>query len=184
MQEDVDYKLEITKESAMRETVRWILSILVCLILATLINNVLIVNARVPSQSMESTIMTGDRFIANRLAYVSHGPQFQEVIVFYAPDEIDTLFVKRVIGTPGDTVEIIDGVVYVNGEVIDEPYLNEEMRRESYGPYVVPENSYFVLGDNRNHSSDAREWFHTYVTDDMIVGEAMFTYFPKIKDID
>lgn len=183
MQDEVDYHFKVTKKSAFSEIVSWILTIVVCLALATFINNVIIVNARVPSQSMESTIMTGDRFIANRLAYTFNEPKFQDVIVFYAPDEPDTLFVKRVIGTEGDTVEIVDGVVYVNDVAIDEPYLNEKMNG-SYGPYVVPNDSYFVLGDNRNHSDDSRAWLNTYVTNDMIVGQAMFTYLPKIKDID
>lgn len=183
MKEDVDYHLEVTKDGVIIGIVKWVFTIVICILLSMLINNFLIVNAKVPSESMETTIMTGDRFIANRLAYVFNEPEMLDVIVFYAPDEPETLFVKRVIGKPGDTIEIVDGMLYVNDEIIEEPYLKEEMQG-TFGTYVVPEDSYFVLGDNRNCSNDSRYWFNTYVTNDMIVGEAQFSYFPRIKDID
>ena len=143
------------------------------------LNNFVIVNARVPSGSMENTIMTGDRLVGNRLAYVFGEPQRGDIVIFRAPDKESELYVKRVIGLPGDTVNILDGKVYINGnkEPLDEPYLPEAMIG-NYGPYEVPAKSYFVLGDNRNNSGDSRFWRNKYVRADKILSEASFRYFP------
>lgn len=179
MEDNTDYNLKMDKKDFIKEILTWVVMILGCLLMAEFINSFIIVNARVPSASMENTIMTNDRLIANRFAYTFGDPEMGDIIVFVAPDEPDKLFVKRVIGTPGDTVQIIDGVLYINGEAIDEPYLKEPMAG-SYGPYVVPDESYFMLGDNRNNSLDSRYWLNTFVPEDTILGEAMFTYYPRI----
>lgn len=179
MEDNTDYNLKMDKQSIIKEIVTWIVMIIGCLLMAKFINSFIIVNARVPSASMENTIMTNDRLMANRLAYNFSDPEMGDIIVFIAPDEPEKLFVKRIIGTPGDTVEIIDGTLYVNSEAIDEPYLKEPMYG-SYGPYVVPEDNYFMLGDNRNNSLDSRYWFNTYVPEDTILGKAMFTYIPRL----
>ena len=85
------------------------------------------------------------------------------------------------IGTPGDTVEIIHGVTYVNGEVLEEPYLKETPKDKNFGPYEVPEDCYFVMGDNRNNSNDARFWKNTYVKRDAVLGKALFCYWPPSR---
>lgn len=147
-----------------------------------IINNVLLINARVPSESMEKTIMTGDRFFGNRLAYLFSDPERFDIVVFKYPDDESQLFVKRVIGLPGETVEIKEGKVYINGS---ETPLDDSFTPETpigdYGPYVVPEDSYFMLGDNRNHSGDSRFWKQPYVEKEKIVGKAILRYFPGIK---
>jgi signal peptidase I len=107
--------------------------------------------------------------------FLFHGPQRGDVIVFKYPKDPSRDFIKRVIGVPGDTVSIHDGTVYVNGSALDEDYLDETTR----GPLqdtVVPEDSYFVMGDNRSNSSDSRSW--GFVPEENIIGKAMFSYWP------
>ncbi len=184
MEEEIDYNLKMDKESFIKEVISWIFTFVACIIAAKIITSFIIVNARVPSASMENTVMTNDRLIANRLAYTFSKPERFDVIVFVAPDEPDKLFIKRIIGVPGDTVEIVNGTLYINDELIEEDEYVKETMYGSYGPYVVPEGYYFMLGDNRNNSLDSRYWFNTFVSEDAILGEAMFTYFPSIHNID
>ena len=130
---------------------------------------------------MENTIIPGDRLIGNRLAYLSSGPERGDIIIFYYPDNEEETYVKRVIGLPGDTVRIENAQVFINEEEtpLEEPYLKEEWTVAT-GPYTfeVPEGCYFVMGDNRNDSWDARYWTNTYVAEEKILGKAIFTYWP------
>ena len=160
---------------------------IVTFIIAKLITTFVILNGHVPSGSMENTIMTGERIIANRLAYNENKlPQRGDIVVFPSPDDkangVIKYYVKRVIGLPGETVEVKDGKVYINDTPIDEPYIAEEPRRNS-GPYTVPEGHYFMMGDNRNHSGDSREWTHTYVPREDIIGKVVFKYSLNIKNL-
>ena len=122
------------------------------------------------------------RVHGNRLAYLFDDPERFDIVVFKYPDDESQLFVKRVIGLPGETVEIKDGKVYINGSQtpLDDSFTPETPTGD-YGPYVVPEGSYFMLGDNRNHSGDSRFWKQPYVEKEKIVGKAIFRYFPGIK---
>ena len=129
---------------------------------------------------MENTIMTHDRLIALRTAYWFSEPKRGDIVVFHYPDNEEELYIKRVIGTPGDIVEGKDGVVYVNGEALEEPYIKEPAE-EDFGPYQVPKESYFMLGDNRNHSRDSRDWENTYVKKNKILGKAFLRYYPNFK---
>lgn len=158
----------------------WIKTIGIAFVLAMAINHFVIVNATVPTGSMEKTIMTNDRIIAFRLAYLFEGPERGDIIVFRLPDDEKMLYVKRVIGLPGDTVEIKDGNVYINGsqEALDEPYINS-VPNGSFGPYTVPEEHYFMMGDNRNNSLDSRYWTNKYVDKDKILGKVFMRYYPN-----
>ena len=139
---------------------------------------IFLINANVPTGSMNDTIPTGSRILGTTFAYWFGGePERGDIIVFEHPDE-HVLYVKRVVGIPGDTVEIKGGVTYVNGEVYDEPWLKETPTENDYGPYIVPEDSVFCLGDNRNNSSDARFWKTTFVSYDLIKGKAYLLYWP------
>ena len=129
---------------------------------------------------MENTIMTHDRLIALRTAYWFSEPKRGDIVVFHYPDNEEELYIKRVIGTPGDIVEGKDGIVYVNGEALEEPYIKEPAE-EDFGPYKVPKESYFMLGDNRNHSGDSRDWENTYVKKNKILGKAFLRYYPSFK---
>ena len=113
-----------------------------------IVNNVMLRNAKIPSESMEDTIMTGDRIFGNRLAYINKDPQRFDIVIFKYPDDETQLFIKRVIGLPGETVEIRDGKVYIDGSEtpLDDSFTPEPPQGD-WGPEVVPEGSYFMLGD-------------------------------------
>lgn len=172
----------VVKNSIWKELWEYIKMIIFVIVVVLIVNNVLLINARVPSESMEKTIMTGDRFFGNRLAYLFNDPERFDIVVFKYPDDESQLFVKRVIGLPGETVEIREGKVYINGSdtPLDDSF-TPETPMGNYGPYVVPEGSYFMLGDNRNHSGDSRFWKQPYVEKEKIVGKAIFRYFPGVK---
>ena len=172
-------KKKITKEDIIKETVSWIETIVFAVVFAFLITTFLIVNAKVPSASMETTVMTGDRLIANRLSYKLSKPERYDIVVFKFPDDESKLYIKRIIGLPGDTVNIRNGHVYINDstEPLREDFLHEPMRTED-ATFVVPEGHYFMMGDNRNHSSDSRFWENKFVAEDKILGKAAFRYFP------
>lgn len=166
------------KKKKMNPILEWVLIIVVALAAALFINFVIIINSVVPSGSMETTIMTNSRMMGLRVTYWFSDPVQGDIVVFKYPDDPSQTFVKRVIGTPGDVVQIIGGVTYVNGEVLDEPYLHETPAPRDFGPYKVPENSYFMMGDNRNNSHDSRFWKNTYVPRENVLGKALFVYWP------
>ena len=167
------------KTSVGKELFQWVLVIIGAVILAFLIDTYVIVNAQIPSGSMENTIMTGDRVFGNRLAYKFSDPKRFDIIIFKYPDDESQLFIKRIIGLPGETVEIHDGNIYINGS--DTPLEDVDIKEPmegSFGPYTVPEGCYFVMGDNRNNSRDSRYWENTFVSEDEILGKAVLRYWP------
>ena len=166
----------------MEELWEYIKMIIFVVMVVFVINNLLLINARIPSESMENTIMTGDRIFGNRLAYLSHDPERFDIVIFKFPDDESQLFIKRVIGLPGETVEILDGKVYIDGSdtPLDDSFTAETPTGD-FGPYVVPEGSYFMLGDNRNCSRDSRYWIQPFVQKDKILGKAVLRYFPSPK---
>jgi len=171
-EEEVDWKKEIKS---------FAFTFLITIAIVFLLKNFVIINATVPTGSMENTIMPGDNLLGFRLAYVTEEPARGDIIFFYFPDDETQKYVKRIIGLPGETVTILDGKIYINDatEPLEEPYLKEEWTKGT-GPYVfeIPEDSYLCLGDNRNRSADAREWNNPYVAKEKIIGKALFTYFP------
>ncbi len=171
-------KKGITNEEITTEIKEWIIVIEIAVILAVILNMFLVVNAVIPSASMETTIMTGDRIFGNRLAYINSDPKRGDIVIFRFPDDEKQLFIKRVIGLPGETLFIQDGKVYINGSEtpLDEPYVNGEPLGD-YGPVTVPEGAYFMLGDNRNNSADSRYWNNPFVYRDKILGKAFFRYY-------
>ncbi len=154
--------------------------IVIPVLLALFCSKVLIVNATIPSGSMENTIRPGDRVIGSRLSYLYHGPERGDVVIFRFPDDESQVFIKRVVGLPGETLRIVDGRVYMNDSEtpLKEIYLKEAPRGNS-GPFKVPEDSYFVMGDNRNHSHDSRYWENHYVKKEEILAKAVFRYYPR-----
>ena len=165
--------------SMMEELWEYVKMIVFVVVIVFIINNVLLINARIPSESMEKTIMTGDRIFGNRLAYMTKDPERFDIVIFKFPDDESQLFIKRIIGLPGETVEIHDGHIYINGS--DTPLEDVETKdymEGTYGPYTVPDDCYFVMGDNRNNSKDSRFWVNTFVSKDEILGKAAFRYWP------
>ena len=153
-----------------REIAGWVLTIAIAVIAAKLINEKVIIKAEVPTGSMENTIMTGDCVLGFQLAYTFSEPKRGDIVMFPWPDNPEVTYVKRIIGLPGETLEIKDGAVYINGNVLHEDYLKEEMLGE-YGPYEVPEGCYFMMGDNRNPSADSRKWKNTYLKREDIIAK-------------
>ncbi len=175
-----DKKKRRKRAKIIKELASYAIVILAAFILASVTNRFLIVNARIPTGSMIPTIMEGDRIIGNRIAYMSSEPKRGDIIVFYYPDDETEKYVKRIIGLPGETVYIADGLVYIDGQPLDESdYLTITTAGVS-GPFVVPEDSYFVMGDNRNSSWDSRFWKNTFVHKDKIIAKAEFCYYPSL----
>ena len=159
----------------LKEIISWVLVFIVAFGLATFINKVIIFKVEVPSGSMEDTILIGDRVITFRLAYLISNPKRGDVIVFPYPDDEKVDFIKRIIGLPGETIEGKEGLVYIDGKPLEEPYVKDKIDSD-FGPYVVPENGYFMMGDNRNNSEDSRYWEHKFVSRDKIKGKAVLKY--------
>ena len=134
----------------------------------------------VDGPSMEPSFYTGQRVIVSRVNYLLGEPERGEIIVFESPDRpgIDPPLIKRVIGLPGDVVEIRDALVYVNGALLDEPYINEACNPGNCPNDVweLADNEFFVMGDNRNRSRDSRRFGP--ITHDHIIGEALVRYWP------
>lgn len=165
-----------------KELFSWVQILVIAALIAFVLNTFIIANSRVPSPSMENTIMTGDRVIGSRLTYLFKEPQRGDIVIFHFPDDESIYYVKRIIGVPGDIVDIKDGHVYLNNSPtpLDEPYIKEPMDIEAPLHYEVPEDSYFMMGDNRNDSADSRRWQHTFVKKEKIIAKVMFRYFPSI----
>jgi len=152
--------------------------IVVSVIFAFIITKFVIINAEVPSGSMRNTIVEDDRLIGFRLAYTFSEPKRGDIVIFKYPDNESENYVKRVIGTPGDVIEIKEGHVYVNGEMLEEDYILESMEDDGeVHTYVVPHDCYFMLGDNRNNSKDSRYWTNTFVNKKKILAKVSFRYY-------
>lgn len=178
-----DVKKKSRKSHIMREIASYIFIVAAAFALACLCNRFLIVNARIPSGSMIPTITQGNRIIGNRLAYINSEPRRGDVVVFYYPDDESQKFIKRIIGLPGETIFISDGVVYIDGQPLDESaYLTVETYGVS-GPFTIPDDCYFMMGDNRNSSNDSRFWTNHFVHKDKIIAKALFCYYPSFHAI-
>jgi signal peptidase I len=136
-----------------------------------------VARVRVENISMKPTLLPGEFLLVNKMAYKFSGMQRGDIVVFHNPQKITEDFIKRLIGLPGDTVEIKDGVVIVNQVPLIEPYIMELPNYQ--GRWQVPAGSIFVLGDNRNSSSDSHAW--GFVPLDNIMGKAIAVYWPLQK---
>lgn len=138
----------------------------------------ILMNGFIPSESMDPTLKVGDGIIVNRFSYLNDGPERGDIVVFTSEEYNNEYLIKRVIGLPGDTIEIKDGGCYVNGCRLVESYAVgvTEVSPNGREHFVVPEGEYFLLGDNREGSADSRWWADPYIEADAIVGEAVFQY--------
>ena len=132
----------------------------------------------IPSGSMEGTIRTGDFVLGTRYDIGEGDIERYDILVFALPDEPDTVYIKRVIGLPGETVVVCDGSVYADGVRLDDSFVKNPMNTKGDGTYVVPDGCYFVMGDNRNQSDDSRFWTEKYVPVENVEGKAKFIIFP------
>ena len=192
------------KKTTAREILEWILTIASAVILVLPIRAFAFEFVRVDGESMEDTLTDGQILFVSKFDYASvwfyfpwqddeiqekaarittgGDPQRFDVVICRYPGRGSTLFVKRVVGLPGDTVELRDGYLYVNGEKYGEPYISDAFRggwRNTFGPCTVPEGHFFVLGDHRNNSNDSRAV--GAIPRDMIIGHARSVLFPFSK---
>lgn len=147
------------------------------LLFGMLLNKYMIANAQVPTSSMETTVMAGDRILVNRLSYLFGEPERGDIVTFIYPDDGETLYLKRILGLPGETIEGRGGTIYIDGEPLEQDY-TDEVSYDRFGPFQVPEGAYFMMGDNRNDSWDSRYWEHKFVKKEDIIGKAAVSYFP------
>jgi len=180
------------EKSVIRE---WVEAIAIAVVLALVIRTFAVQAFKIPSGSMESTLLIGDHILVNKFIYgikipftsirvlPIKKPQRGEVIVFIYPVDKKKDFIKRVVGIEGDTVEIQDKKVFINGSPAESPFAvntdndimpGDVQPRDNYGPVVVPEDSLFVMGDNRDHSYDSRYW--GFVNLEKIKGKAFMIY--------
>ena len=179
--EDNKNKKKMDKKSIIKEIRDYVCLIILAFVLAFLMNKFVYANAQVPTGSMIPVVEPGDRLIVNRLAYLFEEPKRGDIVMFAFPDDEKDNYLKRIRGLPGEKVEIKDGLVYINDskKPLDEPYINDPPNG-NYGPYNVPEGCYFMLGDNRDESKDARFWENKFVKKEKIVGKAWLKYYPHI----
>jgi len=157
--------------------VRELLETILPAILIALLLNVFVGQAtRVQGQSMEPNLHTDQRLVVEKLSYRFHGPSRGDVVVIRVPSQGEELLIKRVVGLPGETVETREGQVYIDGQLLDEPYTNGSTRSGRTGRVVVPPLHVFVMGDNRDHSNDSRAFGPVPI--DNIVGRAWLSYWP------
>ena len=174
------------RRKILKEVFGWLRCLVLAVIIGFILNNAVIANAVVISASMENTIMTDSRIMGLRVTYYFSAPQRYDIILFTPPDDKSSVpYVKRIIGLPNEKVEIRNGKVYINDSdaALDDSFIKEEARGD-YGPFFVPDNSYFVLGDNRNNSLDSKNWTNKYVPKDMILGRVYLEYYPSLIILD
>jgi signal peptidase I len=168
----------------------------VALVIALIVRTLLLQAFRIPSSSMENTLLIGDHIFVNKVLYGYHipftkgrvlsfsHPKRGDIVVFVFPEDKSKDFIKRVVGVPGDTVEVRDKVVLINGEPQKEPYTRFAdgaaidtfaRQRDNMPPVTVPPAKYFMMGDNRDRSYDSRFW--GFVDEDALIGKALFIYF-------
>ncbi len=169
----------------LRDALLDILETLLLSVVLFLAINAISARVRVEGSSMEPSFHDGEFVIVSRLNYRFGSPDYGDVVVFHYPGNPKEEYIKRIVGQPGDHVRITDGVVYVNGQILSEPYIQADPVYT--GEWDVPTEHIFVLGDNRNHSSDSHSWGPLPMEN--VIGEAVFVYWPlsdwgTIKSID
>jgi signal peptidase I len=164
----------------MEDMKSWLRDILFAVGTAIFIVIFVIQPVKVEGTSMQPRLVDQERIFVNRFIYRFSDIRRGDIVVFWYPRDRNKSFIKRVVGVPGDEVEIRYGSVYVNGLKVDEPYLKPEFRdHESLHREIVPSGQYFVLGDHRNSSNDSRNW--GYVPRELIYGKAVFRYWPMSR---
>ncbi len=169
------------EKSAAHNAAEWLGIIIAALACAFVIRTYVLQTFWIPSASMETTLMIQDHIIANKVAYNYGEIERGDIVVFVPPADYNDIrikhLVKRVIGLPGDTLEAREGRMYVNGEVLSEPYLPPGTLTTNLPPTQVPQGEYFMMGDNRSNSQDSRTPLGT-IERDLIVGRADFRIWP------
>ena len=171
------------ERSILGELLSWLIYIVIVVILSLGIITFIGQRTKVSGHSMETTLSDGDNLIVDKISYRFRDPERFEIIVFPFQYEEHTYYIKRIIVLPGETVQVIDGYVYINGEMLDENYGLEVMDDPGIAaePITLGEDEYFVLGDNRNHRSDSRDPSVGVLHRDDIMGRAWIRIWPFDK---
>lgn len=169
------------QSDVMKSIIKWLVSLLIVLGIMFFLFHVVIMNMYVPSASMYPTLQVKGRYISNRLAYIKDDPDRYDIVVFRYPDDESEHYVKRIIGLPGETIEVKDGSVYADGVKLDDSFVSSPTMGE--GTYQVPKGCYFMMGDNRAYSNDSRMWTHKYVERDKIEAKVISQYYPTFKNV-
>lgn len=168
-------------ENIVRELLGWVIYLAVIIAVTFLVVNFVGQRTRVSGDSMESTLHDGDNLIVDKISYRFRDPKRYEIVVFPYKHKEDTYYIKRIIGLPGETVQIINGYVYIDGKLLeDETYGLEVMSDPGIAatPIALGEDEYFVLGDNRNHSSDSRDSSVGVLKREDLLGRAWIRIWP------
>ena len=164
-------------ERVVEELIAWLKTLASAAVYATLIVTFGFQVARVEGHSMAPTLSDQDRLIVNKLAYRIGEPHIGDIVMLYYPNDPNKSFVKRVIAEEGDQVRIVDGKVYRNDILLDDSFVPPDFRsHDDWGPQVIPEGYYFVMGDHRNNSSDSRHW--GFVPKKYIIGKVQLRWWP------
>jgi signal peptidase I len=164
-------------ERVVEELVAWLKTLASAAVYATLIVTFGFQVARVEGHSMAPTLSDQDRLIVNKLAYRIGEPHIGDIVMLYYPNDPNKSFVNRVIAEEGDQVRIVDGKVYRNDILLDDSFIAPDFRsHDDWGPQVIPEGYYFVMGDHRNNSSDSRHW--GFVPKKYIIGKVQLRWWP------
>lgn len=174
-------KKPLLSDKAKKEIREWVVSLITAVVVVMLIRSFLFTIISVDGPSMSDTLLDGDRLYVSVLDMRMNGPDRFDVIICKYPGRSDQ-YVKRVVGLPGETIEVKEGVLYVNGTIVEEPFLSEERTvrfnkaSNNFGPIVIPEGEYFVMGDNRDNSNDSRSV--GTITEDMVIGKVRQVIWP------
>ena len=155
----------------------WAISILIALVIAFVIRYFIVELYLVDGPSMRPTLQSAERLVVNKFIYRFRAPERGEILVFRYPKDPSRDFIKRVIAVPGDTIEIKDGRVFVNQQLMKEPYILSKTRGD-YPLTTIPEGHIFVMGDNRNNSEDSRFADVGFVPYELVKGKAMMVFWP------
>lgn len=168
------------KKNTFREVLSWILYIVLIIVLTYFITTFIGQRTRVEGRSMENTLFDGDNLIVDKISYRFKNPERFDVIIFPYRYEKNVYYIKRIIGMPGETVQIKDGYVYVDGEKLEENFGKEKMLESGIAgdPIQLGQDEYFVLGDNRNHSKDSRSEQVGVLNKEELVGKAWIRIWP------
>jgi signal peptidase I len=166
----------LTETKQKSEWMEWGKAILIAIILAFLIRTFVFATSIVDGDSMDPTLQDGERVIFNKIVYLIDEPERGDIIIIHRPEKN---YVKRIIGLPGETIQIRNHKLYINNELHDQTFLSEDAQNQtgSFGPITIPEGRYFVMGDNRSISRDSRNGLG-FITEDEIIGRSEFVFFP------
>ena len=177
---------EEAKGSALKSVIEWVVVIACALGVAFLVRTFVVEPFEIPSESMLETIKVGDRILGEKLTYLNGAPETGDIVTFLDPEDPETTLIKRVIATPGQTIDLVDGKVAIDGELIEEPYVQGEtfplpsssstLSEPVSFPYTLGEDEYWVMGDNRENSLDSR-YFGPIRTED-VTSKAWIVFWP------